>query len=287
MTPNAQALPAPGTASPWPRRRRQILAILRFELRRTLLGRRALLLYLAALAPVALMGIYAAVLSVVKRESFDLVNATRMYGGFFQVLILRAVVFFGCVWLFMNLIRGEVLDRSLHYYLLAPVRRDVLLFGKYVAGVLTAFLLFGSSTALSYLLVYVPFGATGLAEHFGSGSGPAHLATYLGIVLLGCIGYGALFLLMGLLMRNPIIPALCFFLWESLELFLHPILKRLTVTHYLKSLFPVPEKLGPFSIPSDPPAAWVAILGLLVFATALLAIGRLRMRRMEIDYSSD
>ncbi len=48
------------------------------------------------------------------------------YGG----LILRTVVFFGCAWIFMNLFRGDIVDRSLHFYFLSPVRREVLVVGK-------------------------------------------------------------------------------------------------------------------------------------------------------------
>ena len=287
MNAPAQALSPPAAASPWPRRRRQLAAIVRFELRRNLLGRRALLLYFAALVPVGMMAIYALVLTIFERENLHLDQVASGYGAFFQMLVLRGVVFFGCVWLFMNLIRGEVIDRSLHYYLLAPVRRDVLMLGKYVSGVLTAVFLFGSSAVLCYILAYLPFGTRGLSEHFVTGPGLARLGTYLGIVLLGSIGYGALFLLMGLLMRNPILPALGLFLWETIEIFLSPMLKRLTVSHYLKALYPIPEKLGPFTVPAEQPPAWVAILGLLAFSAVLLAISRLRIRRLEIDYSGD
>ena len=68
--------------------------------------------------------------------------------------ILRFVVYFGCVWVFMNLFRGEVIDRSLHYYFLTPIRREALVFGKYVAGWLSATIVFGGSTLVCFLIVY-------------------------------------------------------------------------------------------------------------------------------------
>lgn len=37
--------------------------------------------------------------------------------------------------------------------------------------------------------------------------GPAHLLGYVTAAILGCIGYGSVFLAAGLLLRNPIIPA--------------------------------------------------------------------------------
>ena len=47
----------------------------------------------------------------------------------------------------MNLFRGEVVDRSLHYYFLAPVRREVLVVGKYLSGLIATIALF---TAVGY-----------------------------------------------------------------------------------------------------------------------------------------
>ena len=43
----------------------------------------------------------------------------------FHHFYLRLVVFFGCLGIFMNLFRGEMLDKTLHYWLLAPARREV------------------------------------------------------------------------------------------------------------------------------------------------------------------
>ena len=42
----------------------------------------------------------------------------------------------------MNLFRGEMLDKTLHYWFLAPARREVLLAGKYLAGLIAAVVIF-------------------------------------------------------------------------------------------------------------------------------------------------
>ena len=57
-------------------------------------------------------------------ESLRLSSSTSTYGSPF---------FFGCLGIFMNLFRGEMLDKTLHFWFLMPVRREVLLAGKYVA----------------------------------------------------------------------------------------------------------------------------------------------------------
>ncbi len=49
----------------------------------------------------------------------------KIFAGVFQYFYLRLAIFFGCVGIFMNLIRGEMLDKTLHFWFLAPVRRAV------------------------------------------------------------------------------------------------------------------------------------------------------------------
>ena len=53
-----------------------------------------------------------------------------IYATVFQFFYLRLAIFFGCVGIFTNLFRGEMIDKSLHFYLLAPIRREVLVAGN-------------------------------------------------------------------------------------------------------------------------------------------------------------
>ncbi len=76
-------------------------------------------------------------------------EATVVFADLYDGMILRTVIFFGCAWIFMNLFRGEVVDRSLHYYFLSPVRREVLVAGKYISGLVTAIVLFVMITPLA------------------------------------------------------------------------------------------------------------------------------------------
>src|SRR6185436_4975282 len=123
-------------------------------------------------------------------------------------LILRTVVFFGCAWIFMNLFRGELVDRSLHYYFLSPVRRQVLVAGKYLSGLVASTVLFVMSTIVSMLLLYFPHFYSESGRYFFDGPGMGQMLTYAGVTVLACVGYGAFFLVIGLFFRDPIIPAL-------------------------------------------------------------------------------
>ena len=76
------------------------------------------------------------------REWQDFTQYNMIFAVYYGGLILRTVVFFGCAWIFMNLFRGDIIDRSLHFYFLSPVRREVLVVGKYFSGLVTSIILF-------------------------------------------------------------------------------------------------------------------------------------------------
>jgi len=64
----------------------------------------------------------------------DLAEETLILGGITQLDYVRFVVFFGCLGIFVRLVRGELAERTLHYSFLAAVRREVLVVGKFLAG---------------------------------------------------------------------------------------------------------------------------------------------------------
>ncbi|HEX5888176.1 MAG TPA: hypothetical protein VFY61_05715, partial [Pyrinomonadaceae bacterium] len=202
-------------------------------------------------------------------------------------LILRTVVFFGCAWIFMNLFRGEIVDRSLHYYFLSAVRREVLVVGKYVSGLVTSIVLFGFTTIVGMLLLYFPHFSSQSMRYFTEGQGLTQLLTYTGITVLACVGYGAFFVVVGLFVRNPIIPALLLYGWEWLNFLLPPLLKKVSVIHYLNSLVPVPISEGPFAVVAEPTPVWIAVPSMLGMTLVVLVLAAYRIRHMEIHYGSD
>src|SRR6267378_5474027 len=263
---------------PWSLWLRQIRAIFGLELRKNFLGRRAILIYLLALFPVA---IFAMMMLVTPTRYFNVLGT--IYAYIYDALILRTVVFFGCAWIFMNLFRGELVDRSLHYYFLSPVRREVLVVGKYFSGLVTSVILFTATTVIALLLLYFPHFYSDSVRFFLDGPGLGQLLTYAGITILACVGYGAFFLVVGLFFRNPIIPAIVLYGWEWLNFLLPPLLKKISVIHYLQSLTPVPVWEGPFAVVAEPTPAWIAIPSLIVVTTLVLLLAGRRIRRMEIN----
>lgn len=273
-------------AAGWALWTRQTLAIMGLEIRKNFLSRRALLLYLIAVAPLFLLSM----LALIPPNTSEMENFSefgQVYAAIYGALILRTLVFFGCAWVFMNLFRGEVVDRSLHYYFLSPVRREVLVVGKYLSGLIATIVLFSITTAGSMLILYFGLFPTISPQYFLGGAGATQLLSYLGVTVLACIGYGAVFLFVGLNFRNPIIPGLLLYGWEWINFLLPPLLKKISVIHYLQSLVPVTMSEGPFAVLVEPTPAWISVPSLILFTGVVLFLAALRIRRMEISYAGE
>jgi len=273
-------------ASSWSLWTRQTLAIMSLEIKKNFLSRRAFLLYLIAGLPLVLLSMLA-LFPPPTDEMGNFSELSTAYAAVYGGLILRTLVFFGCAWVFMNLFRGEVVDRSLHYYFLAPVRREVLVVGKYLSGLIATIVLFSITTIGSMLILYFWLFPSESARFFFDGAGASQMLAYLGVTILACVGYGAVFLIVGLFFRNPIIPGLMLYGWEWLNFLLPPLLKKLSVIHYLQSLVPVPMSEGPFAVLVEPTPAWISVPSLLLFTGVVLFLASLHIRRMEISYAGD
>lgn len=267
-------------------RMRQIFAVMRLEIRKNFLSRRAFLLYLIAGLPLVLLSLFT-LLMPNDEKSGNFSELGIVYAAIYGGLILRTLVFFGCAWIFMNLFRGEVIDQSLHYYFLAPVRREVLVIGKYLSGLVATIVLFSITTVGSMLILYFWLFPAESARFFFDGAGFGQMLAYLGVTILACIGYGAVFLLVGLFFRNPIIPALLLYGWEWINFLLPPLLKKISVIHYLQSLVPVTMPEGPFAVLVEPTPAWISVPSLLLFTGIVLFLASRHIRRMEISYAGD
>jgi len=217
-----------------------------------------------------------------------------MFGTVYQIFFLRLAVFFGCVFVFLNLFRGEILDKSLHYYFLAPVRREIVVLGKYLAGLVATCVIFSTSAALQLTVLYLHLPKTALDEYL-AGTGWQDAFAYTGVAALACVGYGSVFLLAGMILRNPLIPAVSILLWESINSILPAVLRKASVIYYLKSMCPVeilsredvPPVLAMLAVNVEPATPLVAIGGLCLVALCVVAVAAVYSRRMEINYAAE
>jgi ABC-type transport system involved in multi-copper enzyme maturation permease subunit len=261
----------------------QILLVARFEIRKFFAGRKLYFPALLAAAPVTLISL----LILLGGRAPDNSEVTQIFAVMFQTFMLRLMIVFGCAVVFAGLYRGDMVTRTMHFYLLAPVRRGVLVAGKYLAGVAMTGTLYGVSVGLTNILFHSANGAAVAQGHFFGGPGLGQLLSYIGIAVLACVGYGSVFMLTGILFKNPAIPAAFVLVWESANVFLPPALKQLSVVYYLQSITPVPIPFGPFAIITAPASVAGSVVGLAVFTVVVLAIDGLLMRCAEINYSSD
>ena len=115
----------------------------------------------------------------------------------------------------------------------------------------------------------------------------AHLGAYLLVTALACVGYGAVFLALGFFFKSPAIPALAVFGWERILFLLPPLLKKVSVVHYLQSLCPVPFDRGSAGHPRGRPLPLDLDPRPAPLAAALLALSAWKIRKMEISYEED
>jgi ABC-type transport system involved in multi-copper enzyme maturation permease subunit len=228
-------------------------------------------------------------------ERNNLLRDSSMFAGVFQFFFLRLAIFFGCLGVFMNLFRGEILDRSLHFYFLAPIRREVLMIGKFLAGLIATCTIFVTSEILQTAAFVWAYRPNVRDLYLYQNHGLEHAAAYVGITVLACIGYGAFFLIAGMFFRNPIVPTAVILIWEGINPFLPAVLKQFSVIYYLKSLCPVDVPVPPGMHPllsllisnPEPISAPAAVLGLLAVALIALYASSLQVRRLEINYTTE
>jgi ABC-type transport system involved in multi-copper enzyme maturation permease subunit len=259
----------------------------RIELRRNLFSWRASWIYFLAFIPTFIILIH---LVFDRHAASSMSEDTNILAGIIQLYYVRLGVFFGCLGIFSRLIRGEMIERSLHFYLLSPVRRELLLLAKFAAGSITAIFLFGSAIIANFALMYVGYGSAG-RDYIVNGPGLGQLEAYLAIIVLACLGYGAVFLLLSMMFRNPTPAAMLVLGWETINPVLPSLLQKLSVASYLRHLMPVTVAAqGIFAlltVQTEPVSGWAAALGLLLLIAVVLFYSCYRIRKLEIRYTTE
>jgi hypothetical protein len=217
-----------------------------------------------------------------------------IFAGIFQYFYLRLAIFFGCLGMFMYLFSGEMSNRTLHYWFLAPARREVVLVGKYLAGLIASTVIFSGGALFAFAVMIWPHDAVEVQAYWNAG-GMAHGFWYATAAALGCVGYGSVFLAVGLYIRNPIVPAAVLLAWEASSGVLPQVLQKISILYYVQSLCPIPAPIDDdvptlirlLAVPAAPASRPAAILGLLLLSALVLWIASRAVRRMEISYGAE
>ncbi len=274
---------------PWRLFASQISVLVRTEVRRNLFTRRRIGFHLLAWIPVLFLLAH----NIFDRHDIDpaqIENDTLVLAGTIQLYYFRLGIFFACMGIFTWLFRGEMVQRTLHYQFLVPVRKEVLVIGKFLAGAIISIALFETAVFACFCLTYSRFGSAGRSYVF-DGPGLSQLGSYLLATALACLGYGAVFLALSLLFKNPIIPGAMLLGWETIAPIFPSWAQRLSVTFYLKHLCPVnlptDGPLAIFTIVAEPVSPFIAILGLLCLTLAILVLSCFLIHRLEVTYTAE
>src|SRR5262245_44624529 len=126
----------------------QTLAVAFIEVRKFLAGRKWVFPLLLAAAPVSLI----TMLMLTDGRPPNNSQITQVFAVMFQTFMLRLMILFGCALVFANVYRGDMITRTIHFYLLTPVRREVLVAGKYLGGLMIMRTFFRDMLGINKLL---------------------------------------------------------------------------------------------------------------------------------------
>lgn len=286
---------------PWTKWLSQIWAVVRMDIgkRYTLRPQRGwvrrggasgIFVYLMALAPAVIIFLHGVIDRNMGNTASHVAADTQAMTGIVQIYYIRLGVFFGCMGVFTWLVRGEVIEKTLHYALLTPIRREILGIGKFLAGLIASTTIFGAGVVICFVLMYWHIGSAG-RDYVLNGPGMGQLGSYLLATTLACVGFGSVFFALSLVFKNPIVPAALLMGWETISGILPALLQKLTITYYLKQLTPIelPQTglMALFTVVAQPLPKAVAVLGLCALSGVVVTFACIGMRRMEISYSVD
>src|SRR5688572_27199281 len=207
------------------------------------------------------------------------VDPVSVFGMIIWVLFLRFIVPVLGVFYGTSLVADEVEDKTITYLFTRPIRRGAMLLGKYLAYQACTSLVVLPSVMIVYFLL-VP-----LREIPASF---VWLVTDLALLAAGMAAYGALFALVGAILKRPLVVGLVFaFGWEQLAMFMPGYLRRFTVAYYLQALVPhaMPSEGGVASLLqsvfAETPSGTLAILMLALITVLSLALGVRAAERRE------
>jgi hypothetical protein len=208
------------------------------------------------------------------------VGAT-IYGVFIWLIYVRFLVPVLGVFYGTSLIADEVDDKTITYLFTRPIQRRAIIFGKYLAYLVSAILLLLPSAVVVFFLV-VPIGrGASIGGMFPT------LLTDLGMLAIGLATYGSVFAFVGARLKRPLLGGLLFaFGWEPAVQLAPGYLKRASVAYYLEALvrheMPQGNRASALlQVFHEVPSLPVALIGLTVIAGLGLWLAGQTVERRE------
>jgi len=253
----------------------RMLAVVRLTIRQILGTRRTLVFALLAALPPALAALFA----VLRRVPTLHINATGF--DFFSQMMVTFYLHFLLVLIALfyatALINSEVEEKTITYLLLRPVPKTHVVFAKYLTYLLAAAAILVPSIVLTFGILEISDGAHGFAGHL------RYLLWDLGVMALGAMAYGAVFVFLGAWLKRPVMIGLFFaVVWEWAITYVPGYFSKLTILHYLLSIFPHSTvQRGVQALFGSTTPRPVAVVVLLAIAVLFVGLAMETFRRSE------
>lgn len=248
-------------------RLRQAWIVFLLTMRYLLSTRRAIATASLSLIPVLVAGS----LALARVATFDIL--------LFQVvmvpLLLQVVLIFVTVVNANALLREEIEDQTLVYFLTRPVSKPAVATFKYLGALVAG------------LVVLVPplIVAYGITQSYAGiplGADLDVLGGFLAATVLGTAAYTAFFTFLSILLRRPLWAGLLFgFVWESIVGSIPGDVPRLSIIHYLRSVLKDVIAVGPLATYRTDLSASIAAVVLAAFVIAMLVTTALIFQNMD------
>lgn len=200
------------------------------------------------------------------------VFATLMSTAVIHFLVVFVTLFYGTA-----LISEEVEGKTLTYLFVRPIPKPIVMLGKFLALIWICALLILPTILLSYIVLYARLDMKLFMSDIGI------LAKDLGIVFLAMLAYGAFFGLLGSWLKHSILIGLAYaFGWEGIISYLPGFTRKLTITHYIQSVFPHDDTASAIAMMiGERTPAGEAVLTLILMAAFFLVTACLVCRERE------
>ena len=190
--------------------------------------RRSLLMALLIGAPVAFAILYHLVL--VTKTSTRPVTPQDLYAVIVVAYWLVAILPLSALFFATSLVADEIEGRTLTYLVTRPLTRGSILAGKFAAYLASTLSLALPAGVLTFFILLSAHGWSAVTPSVGD------LFRDLAVMALALLAYGALFALLGVLLKRPVLTGLGFL---GLEFFMSKLpgyLPRFTITAWVTSL---------------------------------------------------
>ncbi len=203
-------------------------AVLDLSLEAMVWSRRTLLMGILVALPALVAVVYRVVLAT--HPEAHMPPPDDIYAVIVAVYWIRNVLPLAALFFATALVADEVEGRTLTYLLTRPLTRASILTGKFAAYLATTLALALPSVVVTYFVLLTARGWAAIGPSVGD------LFRDVGVAALALVAYGALFALLGVLLKRPVIPGLLFLYGWELMANLPGYLPRFTLTAWLRSL---------------------------------------------------